>query len=86
MGEASYESPEAEIASIRAHLGDAGYDLALTRSGNTWFAALASRVNQLGSAPVVEGSSAIAAARKAWTIFLSTPSLNSLRRPPRHHT
>jgi hypothetical protein len=84
MSETSYESPDAEIESIRARLGDAGYDLALTRNGSSWLAELASRGNQVGSGPVVEGNSAIAAARKAWTIFLATPSLNSLRRPARH--
>jgi hypothetical protein len=70
-----------EIEEIEAKLSDAGYELALSEeTEGTWFAAL-QRHDRLGpaAAPFAAGRTAVEAARSAWLLYLSTPSLSSFK-------
>ena len=72
-----------EIEEIVARLSEAGYELALTNEADdTWYAALLRRgVDGPASAPFAAGRSAVEAARTAWKLYLSTPSLSSFKAP-----
>jgi hypothetical protein len=77
-------SPErTEIDEIAGRLDEAGYELALTNEvDDTWYAALPRRgVTGPASAPFAAGKSAVEAARNAWTLYVSTPSLSSFKTP-----
>jgi hypothetical protein len=77
-------SPErTEIDEIAGRLEEAGYELALTNdAGDTWYAALLRRgVTGPASAPFAAGQSAVEAARNAWKVYVSTPSLSSFKTP-----
>lgn len=83
MGDRSLldSAEQSEIAEIEAKLAEAGYELALTRElEDTWYAALL-RHDLLGpaAAPFAAGPTAVDAARNAWVLYLSTPSLSSFR-------
>lgn len=68
-----------EIEDIECRLRDAGYELGLTKElETTWFASLMRSDNPgPAAAPFATGASAVEAARNAWLLYLSTPSLNS---------
>jgi hypothetical protein len=75
-------SPErTEIDEIAGRLEEAGYELSLTNEvDETWYAALLRRgVAGPASAPFAAGHSAVEAARNAWTLYVSTPSLSSFK-------
>jgi hypothetical protein len=72
---------KAEIADIEAKLGEAGYDLHLSQQGSTWVAALPRKDVDVGAAAYAVGESRLHAARNAWRLYLSTPSLSSLHAP-----
>lgn len=81
MSEASLASEDdaAQIETIEQRLAEAGYELALTDEGvHGWYAALL-RIGARGpqSAPFAVGQTALEAARNAWVLYRSTPSLSS---------
>jgi hypothetical protein len=72
-----------EIEDLSREFSDAGFDLQLSTEGSSWIAALLRRETLApASAPYAIGPTAVEATRGAWRLYLSTPSLNSLRPPP----
>jgi hypothetical protein len=72
-----------EIEDLSREFADAGFDLQLSKEGASWVAALLRRETLVpAAAPYAMGATAVEATRSAWRLYLSAPSLNSLRPPP----